>query len=485
MRGATWMVLLRVALRCFSVVSQLVLVRVLSPSDFGLVAGAGAAYAILDGLTETSMTLALVQMQAPQRHHYDTAWTLVVIRGAIVGTALWASAPFMADYLHDERVADIVHVLAIVPAIQGLESVGMVRLQRDLQFGRIFLYQLVNKLAGFLTALPLALIYRNYWALVLGGAAAKLLAIPLSYIVAPHRPGLSLRAAGGMFRFSKWLLVNNVLTMIDNFMMPAVLGHTGGVRTVGIYQVSYDLAALPASEVAAPVRKPMHAGYARVAEDLGALQRQALDGLGFLTMLIVPMSLGICVTAPYAVHVALGAQWTDATPVVALAAIYTLFDALGHFTGGIYMVRHAQRPYVAIMAVCLALRLALVIPAALYGGLVAAAAMMSITAIINAALWFSHLRGLLHIGWRHLAAPTWRSFAAASAMMAAVAAAELAWPLQESIALIQWIAFSAFGAAVHATVQLSLWAIQGKPAGPETQLLNRLSTRLRKLSSPP
>ena len=476
-RGATWMVLLRMALRVFSVASQFLLVRILSPSDFGLVAGAGAAYAILDGLTETSMTLALVQMQSPQRHHYDTAWTLVVARGLLVGAVLWAAAPFVADFLHDERVTLIVQVLAIVPVVQGFESVGMVRLQRDLQFGRIFFYQLASRLAGFMTALPLALIYRSYWALVLGGAAAKLLAVPVSYLVAPHRPGLSLRAAGGMLSFSKWLLLNNVLSMAENFMMPIVLGHTGGIRAVGIYQVSYDLAALPASEVAAPVRRPMHAGYARVADDLPALRRQVLDGLGVLACLIVPMSAGICVTAPYAVHVALGAQWTEAAPVVALAALYTLFDALGHFTGGIYMVRHAQRPYVAIMAVCLALRLALVIPAALYGGVVPAAAMMAATAAFNAALWFWRLRTLLGVGWRDLAAPIWRTFAAAALMMLAVAAAEHAWPMQDAIALPQWLAFSALGAAVHTTAQLALWAAQGRPSGPEAQLLGRLSSR--------
>ena len=141
------------------------------------------------------------------------------------------------------------------------------------------------------------------------------------------------------------------------------------------------------------------------------------------------------------------------------------------------MVRHAQRPYVAIMAVCLALRLALVIPAAVYGGLVAAAAMMALTAIINAGLWFSYLRGLLGMRWRHFAAPAWRSFAAAGVMVVAVVAAEYAWPLRDSIALLQWIGFSSLGAVIHIAVQFSLWAIQGKPAGPEIQLLSRLVRR--------
>ena len=471
-RGATWMVLLRAALRCFSVVSQLILVRLLTPADFGLVAGSSAAYAILDGLTETSMTLVLVQMGAPRRQDYDTAWTLVVLRGAFVSAGLWLSAPLMAGYLHDARVLGIVHVLAAVPLVQGFESVGLVRLQRDLQFGRIFFYQLATKIVGFATALPLAFYARNYWALVLGGAAAKLLGIPLSYAAGPHRPGFSLRGARAMLGFSKWLLLNNVLTMADNFMMPLTLGRIGGVREVGLFQVAYDLSALPASEVAAPIRRPMHAGYARVANDLPALRMQVLSGLGLLVMAIVPMSAGIAVTAPLVVHVALGEQWVAATPALALGAIYTLFDALGHFTGGLFIVRNAQRPYVAIMAGCLALRLALVIPAAICGGLPWAMAAMAGTAILNAYLWFARLRGLLGLTWPMLAAVTWRSFAAAGVMAAVVGCGEAIWPGRSMI--VAWVALCALGAAVHGATQLLLWRRQGSPPGPEAQLLDHL-----------
>ncbi len=475
------MVLLRVVMRVLSVISQLVLVRLLTPADFGLVAGASAAYAILDGLTETSMTLVLVQMKSPERTHYDTAWTLVVMRGLLVGLIVWSIAPFMAAWLGDPRVEDIVHVLAIVPVIQGLESVGMVRLQRELKFGRIFFYQLTLKSAGFLVVLPLALLWRDYWALVVGGAVARIVAIPLSHILAPHKPRLSLRHAGGMIGFSKWLLVNNVLTMAENFVMPMSLGRTGNLRELGLYQVSYDLAALPASEIAAPIRRPLHAGYARVADDLAALRQQVLTGFGFLVMVMVPMSAGIAATAPYVVAVALGPQWTDAAPALALGAICALFDALGHFSGGIYMVRNAQRPYVGIMALCLALRLALVIPAVMWGGLNAGMAMMALSAIINATAWFHRLRPLLGMTWRDVARPTWRSFAAAAIMAAAVTAASLVWPESDAatIRIVQWIALSAWGAAVHIAAQYTLWVASGRPEGPESALIARVLTRLR------
>ena len=473
------MVVLRLAMRVISVISQLIMVRLLTPTDFGLVAGAGAAYAILDGLTETSMTLLLVQMPRPERQHYDTAWTLVALRGLLVGAVLWLSGPLMAAYLHDARVLGIVQVLAIVPVVQGLESVGMIRLQRDLHFGRIFFYQLANKAVGFLTAVPLALMYRNYWALVLGGAAARLVSIPLSYVISPHRPRFSLAGAMAMVHFSKWLVLTNVLTMADNFMMPMTLGRVADLHALGLYQVSYDLAALPASEIAAPVRRPMHAGYARVADDLAALRQQVLGGLGVLVTVMVPMAAGIAATAAYVVHVALGPQWVAATPVLALAAAYALFDAIGHFTGGIYMVCNAQRRYVTIMAACLALRLALVVPAAVYGGVVAAVTMLTLTAVANAVVWFAGLRQLIGVTAADLVRPVWRSFAASLAMLVALASVAMVWPqsTQFGAMLAQWGARCALGAGVHIATQLALWRFCGAGAGPEATLLAAIRTR--------
>jgi O-antigen/teichoic acid export membrane protein len=479
-RGATLMVLLRLAMRVLSVISQLILVRLLSPGDFGLVAGSSAAFAILDGLTETSMTLALVQMPQPTQAHYNSAWTLVVLRGVLVASCLWVSAPYMATYLHDPRVAGIIHVLALAPLVQGFESVGMVRLQRDLHFGRIFFYNLSAKAASLLIALPLAFMFHNYWALVLGGLAGRFVAIPLSYLIAPSLPRLTFRHVPALLNFSKWLLLNNVLTMADNFMMPMTLGRAGSVRDIGLFQVSYDLAALPASEIAAPIRRPMHAGYARLAEDLPALRAQVLDGLGLVVLLIVPLSVGIAATAARSVPVVLGPQWLAATPALMFAALYTLFDAIGHFSGGIYMVLNAQRRYVTIMAACLAVRLALVIPAALYGGLPAAMAMMAATAVLNAYLWFAALRPLLRVTWVCLLGVVWRSFAAAAVMAGVVSLASRFAPIPTAMPpmIVVLLALCALGAITHISTQFLLWRLQGRPESPESAILRRARATL-------
>jgi len=478
-RGTAWMIALRLFMRLFSVVSQLILVRLLTQEDFGLVASASVVYGMLDMLSEFSLTWAMVQMPRPERHHYDTAFTLVILRGTLIGGLLWLAAPFVASFLHDPRIESIVHVLAVTAIVQGFESVGLITLQRELQFDRIFAYRFAGKLLGFALTIPLAFIFRNYWALVIGGFAARLLTVPISYLVSPYRPGVSLRAVREMFNFSKWLFFNNLLTMLDNSMMTMTLGRLGGVRDVGLYQVSADFASLPASEIAAPARGPMYAGYARVAEDLTLLRGQVISGIGFLVLLIVPMSVGIAVTAQDLVPIVLGPNWIDAAPVLALCALYAMFDAFGHFTGNVYIVRSAQRPYVAIMAGCLALRLALVIPAAAWGGVVPAVGMMALTALFNALVWFARMCPLLAAGWQQFAAVTWRSFAAALVMAASVLALRYAWLLPASMdaMLLHWAVLCGFGATVHIGCQLLLWRLSGMPHGPETSLLTRLRDR--------
>jgi O-antigen/teichoic acid export membrane protein len=473
-KGAAWMVGLRIAFRCISVVSQLILVRLLSPTDFGLVASASVIYGMLGMLSELSTSMALMQMPNPTRADYDTAWTLGVLRGLAISAMLWFAAPLMGDYMRDPRVTDIVHVLAIAPVVSSFGSVGMVTLQRRLEFRQLFMFQLVGKVVAFLIAVGIAIVYRNYWALVFGGFAAQFIMVPLSYMFAPYRPAFSLSSARALLNFSKWLFVNNFLTMLDVSLMTLTLGRLNGVRDLGLYQVSYDLAAVPASEVAAPIRGPMYAGYARVADNLPALRDQVLAGFALLVMVTLPMSIGIAVTSDYVVHVALGAQWADATPIVALCAFYTLFDAIGHFTGGIYIVRHAQRLYVTIMAVSLLLRLALVIPGAIFGGVLGAVTGVMLSALANAILWFAFLRPLVQIDWMDLARVTWRSAAAASVMAACVVGAQMLWPRSDAptVMALQWALLCGFGAVVHIGCQLLLWREAGKPAGPERHALD-------------
>ena len=96
--GASFMVLLRLSFRLVGIVSTLVLVRLLSPSDFGLFGLVTGASAVLDTLSQLSLQLALLRMPAPTKAHFDTAWTLGILRAFLFAADAGDQRAFSVEF---------------------------------------------------------------------------------------------------------------------------------------------------------------------------------------------------------------------------------------------------------------------------------------------------------------------------------------------------------------------------------------------------
>src|SRR6185437_9112345 len=162
---------------------------------------------------------------------------------------------------------------------------------------RIFWYQIAGKLGGAAVAISTAFLLRNYWALICGIVAGRLTTLLCGYVMRPYRPRFTLAGWHDLFNFSKWLMVSNFLSVIDNYCMLLTVGRVAGTAAIGTYQIAAEIGALPASEIAAPARDPVYAGYSQVADNLALLRRHFLSNLSLVIAIITPMSLGICVMA--------------------------------------------------------------------------------------------------------------------------------------------------------------------------------------------
>ncbi|WP_426955473.1 oligosaccharide flippase family protein [Muricoccus radiodurans] len=482
-KSAAIMVLGRLATRVVSVISTLLLVRLLLPADFGLVALAAAAFVIADIVTATSYGLVLVRRATVDRALYDTAWTMNLLRCLLLGGLVAVTADMQAALLGDPRIAPVLSVVALTVSLDGLVSIGMARLQREFRFGEIFRYQVTAKLLSFVLTIALAVLFRSYWCLVLGNLFAKLLLIPLSYYLAPHRPRLSLEHWRELFGFSRWMFATNLCMAADGQGPNLVLGRIGGIEAVGMYNVSYQIAATPVTELAAPVRAPIYSGYARVLGDLAALRDQHLDGFAFLSALTVPLSVGIALTAPEWERLALGPAWAGAAPMIAICALYALVDSLSHFTFNVFTVLDRQRLFVAIYATLGMIR----VPAIIAGGLLAGpwgtlSAMLA-TGVVNVFVWHWQTGRLLG----HAAAIPFlrlgRTVAAAVTMTAAVLLLRSVWPAIGNSSLeafARLLTVAALGASVHILTQILLWRIAGRPAGVEQTLVTLLAQTVQR-----
>jgi O-antigen/teichoic acid export membrane protein len=485
-RSAAFMIAGRLVVRSLSIVSMLLIARLLLPEDFGLVALAAAAIAFAEVLSVTNYALVLVRRPDVTRDLYDAAWTLNLLRSLLLGSIVAASAHWQAAWLGDERVAAILMVVALGIALDGFTSIGMARLQRELRFDLIFRFQVIGKLVAFAFAIFFALILQNYWCLVLGNLAAKVVCVPYSYSLAPHRPRPTLRGAGQLMQFSGWMLTINLLTTADAHGSNMMLGRWAGVQALGSYQMAYFLAAVPVHEVGVPVRQPIYSGYAQVQHDMAMLRRHFLGGFGLIATLLIPLSVGIAVTAPLVGRIALGPSWSHVTTLIVLCALYSLVEAMAAFSTNVFFVLDRLKPYVRTLAILVGLRLPLVLLGVMYWGALGMAVVMLATALPSALLWHSQVCRLLGHRLRDVAAETWRSLAAAGVMAVVVLA--VSPPGDAALmglgeALHRFIVLAVFGAVTHVGSQALLWWLSGRPDGAELRVIDLARRALRTFRS--
>lgn len=483
--ASAWTLLRRWSIRGIGLVSTLILIRLLSPEDFGIVTAAAVLNEILQSLTTTGFGLALIRMRTPARAHYDTVFTFSLLRGGVIGAALVATAGLQADFMREPRIVGVIHVMAVTALLGALENVRLVDLRRELRYELIMRYEVAKKLIGFAIALPLALWLRNYWALVVAIPLTRLVTLPIGYWLVPYRPAISLSAWRELLSFSKWIFLGNVFLVIQGHSVTLMLGRFTGMAVLGLYTVTRQLCELPVSEIAAPLRDPSYAGYARVWQDRATLRRYVLGILGLKTLIVLPMSAGIAVTGPELVPLALGARWLEAVPLVPMIAWIVVLNAVREDLTDVFIVLDRQAAYVTALGVLSVVRVGFGLWAVIAGGLVGLLRVLLATAAVNAVIWLWLACRYLGVDRRGLWEAIGRPWAAVAVMSGAVLAlspvlpAGLLWTeLARSVA-----AKVAAGVVTYVGTVAALWVAAGRPSLSAESHALRAIARLRTRSA--
>ena len=326
--GAAWLMLFKVVDKSIGLVSTLILARLLVPADFGLVAMANAVVAFTQLMSAFGFDSALIQRQDARREHYDTAWTFNVIFGVGVAVALSVLAVPMAKFYQDDRLVAIMLVLGVGAIAGGFENIGTVAFRKDLDFRSEFRFLLIKRVASFAVTMALAFGLRSYWALVAGSVTSQVLSALISYRLHPFRPRLTLFARVDLMHFSKWIFLSSLIGFIAGKSTDFILGRTVGSHGLGIYNISWEIASMPSSELIAPLNRAIFPVYARLSGDLAALRSRFISVFGIICLVGIPMSFGLFAAADAAVRVVLGSQWLQSIPLIRIFAVCGLVGAL-------------------------------------------------------------------------------------------------------------------------------------------------------------
>jgi lipopolysaccharide exporter len=481
-KGALWMICARLGDRSLGVVSTVILVRLLAPADFGLVAMGMSVIAICELLGQVGLDVALIQNPNTTRRHYDTAWTFSVILAIIIALILLLVAAPAAKFYGEPRLVPILLALAAGSLISGFENIGIVAFRKELQFNKEFLFFFGKKLAGFLITVPLAIMFRSYWALISGMVGGRLAAVCLSYCVQEYRPRWSLEARRDLFHFSKWMVVSNFVSVLNARAADFIVGKISGAHALGVFNVSYEVSNLPTSELIAPINRAVFPGYARKSADVAALRQVYLNVIGIIATFGIPAGVGIAATADWFVPLLFGQQWIEAIPLVSILAFYGILATVK--TNGQYIYLALGKPhlatYLGTVELCLLISMLPVLTIR-YGAIGAAYAYLA-SQTVFVPISFAVLFKVLGIAASRLLSVLWRPVVSATLMFATVRFVTptlVPQPLDDATNLIRCLAAILTGVVAYTSCLYALWTVSARPMGAESWFLGAVqSTKL-------
>jgi len=478
--GVAWMAGARMIVRALGALSTLILARLLAPSDFGLIAMATSLIALLELLSAFSFDLALIRRPDSTADDFDTAWTLNVLFAVAIAIVLFITAPFAADFYNEPRLQTVIYLVAAGNCLRAFNNIGTVEFRKQLQFDRDFRLQVFQKLSQVLIAVPLAFLWRSYWALIAGMIAGNIASLIVSYWMVPRRPRFMLKSSADLFSFSGWVALNNAITFMRNRAGDLIIGRIAGTRMLGLFNVAYEISNLPSTEMVAPINRAVFPGYVQLAQDPQQLRQAFSDVLSFVCMLTLPVCLGIASTAELLVPIVLGDKWLESIPLVALLAISGALTTLQANTGAVYHALSKPRLIALTGSIQMIALMPMLIYAAHHYGVVGAATAHLIHAVIfGVPVTYSILVRSTPIRWSDFMHSTWRPICAA-ALMYFVVREIISMPLLARLPdFPHLLVCAAIGAALYAAVMWVCWQLAGKPRGAETMLFNYAARWLR------
>ncbi len=336
-KGGIWVSALQITDRGLGIIRTIILARLLAPEDFGLLGIAMLAISTLETFSQTGFQTALIQKKENVKSYLDTAWTISAIRGILLFSILFFSAPLVATFFNSPEAILIIKIIAISTLISGFRNIGIIFFQKELEFNKHFIYELSGILVSLTVAITLAFMLRNVWALVWAGLAANFIRLFLSYILHPYRPHVRFDKSEfkELFGFGKWVLGSSILMFLITQGDDIVVGKFLGVAALGFYQLAYTISNMPATEITHVISQVTFPSYSKLQDNIPRLREAYLKVLQITVFLSIPITGLIFILAPDFTMIFLGEKWMPMVPAMKVLVFWGLVRSIGATTGPI------------------------------------------------------------------------------------------------------------------------------------------------------
>jgi len=347
-----WSALTEVVSRTAQPIIFVILARLLSPDDYGVVATASIAITFSQMFWDAGLSKALIQTKEAVVEAADVVFWTNVALGVALYLALFAGASWIAEFFKSPASAPVLRVLALQVLIGSFTSVQQAIFVRDLNFRSLFWIRLATAFATGLVSIPLAFFGRGVWALVAGSLVGQTINLVLLWRKSPWRPRLRYNRdlARRLFRFGFWVVLESVGAWLITWGDNLIVGRFLGMHDLGLYRTGSLLVTILFGLALSPVLPILFPTFSRLQDDRLALAATFHKVNRMIIALTLPMGIGLLLVGTQMTDALFGQKWNGLGLVVAVMGLKEGAGWLVALNGELY--RAMGRPDVNTKLLC-------------------------------------------------------------------------------------------------------------------------------------
>jgi O-antigen/teichoic acid export membrane protein len=326
------------------IASLVVMARLLSPQDFGLVGMVTAFTGVLGLFRDFGLSAAAVQRVDVTENQISTLFWINILVGTVLALLTAAMAPIAVGFYHEPPLFWVMIALGTSFLFNAAGVQHSALLQRQMRFDTLAKIDVVSSFISACAGIAMAAVGFKYWALVATAVSYPMIASLCMWLTSgwiPGRPrkGIDLRP---MMRFGSGLTLTVLIVYVAYNFEKVLLGRYWGANAVGLYGRAYQLSNLPVDSLNYSVGEVAFSALSRVRNDPPRFRNYFLKGYSLVLALTIPITIAVALFAPELISLLLGPKWKDAAPIFRLLAptilVFAVINPIGWLIFSLGMV---------------------------------------------------------------------------------------------------------------------------------------------------
>jgi len=294
--------------------STIILARLLTPKDFGLITMVTAFSLLLQNFGVNGFTEAIIQREDINHKMMSTLFWINAASSFILTIVFIAMAPILVWFYKEPYLYSITIGVSFSIISSGMSTLHMAILRRNMQFYTISAIGIVAQIISIALAIIMAWQGFGYWALVVNMVTSSMITAIGGWIFCRWRPSLPQSGSNikPILKFAFHTYGNFTLNYFSRNNDKLLIGWYYGAQSLGFYKKAYDLFALPANQLISPLANVALAALSRLANEPEKYRRYYFDALSIIAFIGMPLSTMLTLSGNDIILLVLGPQWHKA-----------------------------------------------------------------------------------------------------------------------------------------------------------------------------